>query len=262
MLLLLPIYDIMKTAGDNMKARRELNERLYSQKANGRDSEVRHIPTNDYSDICRGDVPEVQEKLSGQLLSLQNNKRVLSDDLLANLKYLFVLESEEIAKAVISSGMGHDEAYALADIYSRKADIGRDEKGLNELYSDMCIDFAIRMAEIKKESAHSLHIRKCIAYIYQNQNADLSVKGLASYLGLNPSYLSKLFSKEVGTTLKRFVTEARISTACDLLKNTDLPNIEIAYSLGFATQSMFIRIFKAYMGVTPKKYRENVYICK
>lgn len=245
-----------------MKARRELNECLYSQKANGRDSEVMSLPTNDYSDICRGDVPEVQEKLSGQLLSLQNNKRVLSDDLLANMKYLFALESEEISKAVISSGMGHDEAYALADIYSRKADICRDENGLSELYSDMCIDFAIRMAEIKKESAHSLHIRKCIAYIYQNQNADLSVKGLASYLGLNPSYLSKLFSKEVGTTLKRFVTEARISTACDLLKNTDLPYIEIAYSLGFSTQSMFIRIFKAKMGVTPKMYRENAFIWK
>ena len=245
-----------------MKARRELNECLYSQKANGRDSEVMSLPTNDYSDICRGDVPEVQEKLSGQLLSLQNNKRVLSDDLLTNMKYLFVLESEEIAKSVISSGMGHDEAYALADIYSRKADICRDENGLSELYSDMCIDFAIRMAEIKKESAHSLHIRKCIAYIYQNQNADLSVKGLAAYLGLNPSYLSKLFSKEVGTTLKRFVTEARISTACDLLKSTDLPYIEIAYSLGFSTQSMFIRIFKAKMGVTPKMYRENAFIWK
>ena len=118
------------------------------------------------------------------------------------------------------------------------------------------------MAEIKKESAHSIHIRKCIAYIYQNQNADLSVKGLAAYLGLNPSYLSKRFSKEVGTTLKRFVTEARISTACDLLKNTDLPYIEIAYSLGFSTQSMFIRIFKAQMGVTPKTYRENGFIWK
>ena len=63
-----------------MKARRELNERLYSQKANGRDCEVMPIPTNDYSDICRGDVTEVRKKLSGQLLSLQNNKRVLSND--------------------------------------------------------------------------------------------------------------------------------------------------------------------------------------
>lgn len=77
--------------------------------------------------------------------------------MLANLKYLFVLESEKIAKSVISSGMGHDEAFALADIYSRKADICRDEKAMSELYSDMCIDFAIRMAEIKK-NRHTLFI--------------------------------------------------------------------------------------------------------
>lgn len=258
---LLPLL-LLDSRGDFMKTRRELNECLYQQKANGRDSEDMSVTINDYSDICRGDASDVEEKLSGQFLSLHNNKRVLSDDLLTNIKYLFALESEDIVKAVISEGMGHDEAYALADIYSRKADICRDEKEVSGLYSDMCIDFAVRMAEIKKGSATSIHIRRCIAYIYQNQNADLSVKGLAEYLGLNPSYLSKLFSNEVGINLKRFVTRVRISTACDLLKNTDLPYIEIAYSLGFSTQSMFIRLFKAQMGITPRKYRENGFVWK
>lgn len=245
-----------------MKARRELNEQLYLQKANGNDSEDGNITQNDYSEICRGDVSGVKEKLSSRLLSLRNRKRTLSDNLLANIKYLFVLESEDIVKAVISAGMGHDEAYTLADIYSRKADICRDEVESNELYSDMCVDFAIRMAEIKKESATSIHIRKCLAYIYQNQNADLSVKGLSAYLGLDPSYLSKLFKKEVGISLKKFVTEVRISTACDLLKNTEIPYIEIAYSLGFSTQSVFIRSFKSQTGSTPKIYRENSFVWK
>lgn len=243
-----------------MKARRELNERLYRLKANGSETEDGTAPVNDYSDICRGDVTSVRKKLSEQLLSVKNNKRILSHDPVSNIRYLFALETENIAKAVIYAGMGQDEAYTLADIYSQKADTCRDEKGVSGLYTDMCIDFAVRMSEIKKEPAVSVHIRKCIAYIYQNQNADLSVKGLAAYLGLDPSYLSKLFSNEVGMGLKSFVTGVRISTACDLLKNTDLPYIEIAYSLGFSTQSMFIRSFKAHMGITPKKYRETTFI--
>lgn len=245
-----------------MKARRELNEHLYAQKANGRDNDIINISENDYSDICRGDISCVCERLSCLDLALRNNKRALSCNSVRNMKYIFVLESEKLVNAVISSGMGHDEAYALADIYSQKADNCSDEKGLSELYTDMCMDFSIRMSEIEKEFAQSLHIRKCIAYIYQNQNADLSVKGLAKYLGLDPSYLSRLFSAQVGTPLKKFVTKARISTACDLLKNTELPYIEIAYSLGFSTQSMFIRSFKAQMGVTPKAYRENTFVWK
>lgn len=245
-----------------MKARRELDERLYLQKANGKENDAAKLCGNDYSDVCAGNCADVRKKLEARLLSLQNNGRNVSDDITKNLKYLFILESEELAKAVISAGMSHDEACALADIYARKADMCRSCDGLNGLYSDMCTDFTERMAEIKKEAARSLHIRKCIAYIYQNLNADLSVKWLAGYLGLDPSYLSRLFSSEVGTPLKRFVTEAKILTACELLKNTELPYIEIAYSLGFSTQSMFIRNFKAETGVTPKIYRENAFVWK
>lgn len=240
-----------------MKARRELTQCLYCQKANGREEEKGIITSNDYSDICRGDVTAVEKKSGNEEISLQNNRRNLSDDALRNMKYRFVLEADMITKSVIAEGLGHDEAYTLADIYIRKADRCPDCHKLNGLFKDMCHDFAVRMSEIKKDAAKSLHIRKCIAYIYQNLNADLSVKGLAAYLELNPSYLSKLFSAEVGTTLKRFVTQAKISTACNLLKNTNLPYIDIAYSLGFSTQSMFIRTFKNETNLTPKKYREN-----
>lgn len=242
-----------------MKARRELNKSLYSQKANGRNDD-KITASNDYTDICRGDLSAVNKKLDENILSLQNSKRKFSDDPHRNEKYIFAVEADTLSKAVIGAGMGHDEACTLADIYVRRADICSDSGSLNAAFEDMCRDFAERMGEIKKDNAHSLHIRRCIAYIYQNLNADLSVKGLAEYLGLNPSYLSKLFSAEVGTTVKKFVTKAKVSTACDLLRNTDIPYIEIAYSLGFSTQSMFIGVFKAETGLTPKKYREKYYI--
>ncbi|MDD6991724.1 MAG: AraC family transcriptional regulator [Oscillospiraceae bacterium] len=60
--------------------------------------------------------------------------------------------------------------------------------------------------------------------------------------------------------MKRLTAPIIPTTACDLLKNTDLPYIEIAYSLGFSTQSMFIRIFKAETELTPKQYREKYYV--
>ncbi|MBP0955799.1 MAG: helix-turn-helix transcriptional regulator, partial [Oscillospiraceae bacterium] len=127
---------------------------------------------------------------------------------------------------------------------------------MNDIAKTVNTEKAIYGKDVE-EAERVLHIRKCIAYIYSNLNADLSVKGLAAYLGLDPSYLSRLFSKETGSTVKRFVTKAKISTACDLLRNTSLRYIEIAYSLGFSTQSMFIRTFKSETGLTPKKYREQ-----
>lgn len=245
-----------------MKARRELYQSLYSQKANGKPDDEISASSNDYSDVYRGDSAAVRKKLDDKLISLRNIKRSFSDDVLRNEKYVFAIEADTISQMVISAGMGHDEACTLAEIYVRRADMCSDIDELNGAFEDMCHDFAVRMGEIRKDAAHSLHIRKCIAYIYQNLNADLSVKGLSEYTGLDHSYLSKLFSAEVGITIKRFVTKAKISTACDLLKNTELPYIEIAYSLGFSTQSMFIRIFKDETGLTPKKFREKNYVWK
>ena len=229
---------------------------LYSRKVNG-GSDDREFLQNDYSQVCRGDSEAVMGMLQKGEMSLKNNGRCLSCDTFRNMLFGFVIESEVLAGNVISAGMGRDETYALADIYAYKADKCVSCEQLEGLFSDMCLDFTERMGEIKKEAAVSLHIRKCIAYIYSNLNADLSVKGLAAHLGLDPSYLSRLFSKETGSTVKRFVTKAKISTSCDLLRNTSLRYIEIAYSLGFSTQSMFIRTFKSEMGLTPKKYREQ-----
>lgn len=109
------------------------------------------------------------------------------------------------------------------------------------------------------DDAFSVHIRKCIDYIYENLGADLSVKTLAKAAELNPAYLSRLFRQEVGIPLTRFVKEARVDTAQNLLRYSDLSYLVISTSLGFSTQSVFIAVFKEITGMTPKVYRETYY---
>ena len=123
----------------------------------------------------------------------------------------------------------------------------------------MCLDFTERMQEIRKDAVISLHIRKCIDHIYENLGADLSVKALAKVTELKPAYLSRLFRQETGVPLKRFVKEARVDTAQNLLRYSELPYSVISTSLGFSTQSVFIAVFKEITGMTPKVYREKYY---
>lgn len=124
----------------------------------------------------------------------------------------------------------------------------------------MCMDFTERMYEIRKETIISLHIRKCIDYIYENLGADLSVKAVSTVIGLNSTYLSRLFRQEIGISLKQFVKEARVDTAKNLLTYSDISYSVISTSLGFSTQSVFIAVFKGITGVTPKVYREMNYM--
>ena len=79
-------------------------------------------------------------------------------------------------------------------------------------------------------------------------------------MNLNATYLSRLFRKEVGISLKQFVKEARVDIAKNLLRYSNLSYLVISVSLGFSSQSSFIAVFKEITGVTPKVYREKNFV--
>ena len=245
-----------------MKVRRELNACLYTQKMDGRNMPEYRSESARYAEVQRGDMEALERKLHRGDMPLIAEQRILSEDGTKNAMYHFVIAASALARACMEGGMGHDEAHTLADIYTRKADTSRNFDAICQLYEEMCFDFAERMGEIRKESVISLHVRRCIDHIYENLGSDLSVRGLAKVVGLNPTYLSRLFAKETGIPLKQFVSEAKIDTAQNLLKYSDLRYLQISIALGFSSQSAFISAFKRITGMTPKAYRERFYLLK
>lgn len=240
-----------------MKARNELNVRLYEQKM-----DERHLPyPEDTKTAClsirTGDSEAVSRELVSGKMKLIQESRTLSDNDLRNAMYHFILSAYRIADACMEGGLSHDEAHALSEIYILKADKTCDIPAIESCFRDMCMDFAERMSEIRKHAGASPHVRKCIRHIYENLGSDLSLKTLAETLGLNPSYLSRLFARETGTPVSRFVLEARIDTAGNLLKYSNLPCSKISASLGFSSQSAFIAAFRQVTGLTPGAYRKQ-----
>ena len=96
-------------------------------------------------------------------------------------------------------------------------------------------------------------------YIYNNINQRITVSDLADYTGLSPSYLSRLFKKELGISISDYICEKKIEKAENLLKYSDFSFVEIANYLAFSSQSHFIQSFKKSVGLTPKKYRDKYY---
>jgi AraC-like DNA-binding protein len=58
-----------------------------------------------------------------------------------------------------------------------------------------------------------------------------------------------------GITPSDFIRNIRLRQACELLKNTDNDVTQIAYSIGFASQTHFSTAFKKFTGMTPTEYR-------
>lgn len=91
----------------------------------------------------------------------------------------------------------------------------------------------------------------------QNQLGDhqLSVRRLAEQSGCTADYLSHLFSQTTGEHLAAYINSQRMERAAHLLRTSALAGKEVAWACGFASQSYFIRNFRAHFGMTPKAWQ-------
>ena len=84
------------------------------------------------------------------------------------------------------------------------------------------------------------------------------LKKISTDLELNPSYLSREFSKYFeDLNFGDYVRKLRIEKAITLIQNSTYTLTEIAYMTGFSDQSHFTRIFKQSRGKNPSSYRKK-----
>jgi len=127
------------------------------------------------------------------------------------------------------------------------------EKLLHEVYNKFLND--------KKISGKTPSWVKDLKNIIQDQidtQFTFDLKKISSELDLNPSYLSREFSKHFeDLNFGEYVRKLRIEKAIHLIENSSNTLTEIAYMTGFSDQSHFTRIFKLHTGKNPSSYRKR-----
>ncbi len=243
--------------GERMNTNKELNYRLFVQiEENFKRTEIRSEFSR-YDDIRNGEVEKVRAFSEELRTHYYEGKGMLSDHLLRNNQYHFAIGTGIIARICIDGGMKHNIAYTLSDIYIRRCDKCREPDEIIGLTGEMMLDFSQRMREIRKADSVSLHVRRTVDYIYRNLGEPVTMQAAAEREKLHPSYLSKLFAKEMKISFKAYVLHAKISTAQNILLFSDFPISEIATSLGFSSQSAFSAAFRKITGITPLQYRNQ-----
>jgi YesN/AraC family two-component response regulator len=105
----------------------------------------------------------------------------------------------------------------------------------------------------KNQKQYSDVVLRAMEYFQKNYNRPIGLSDAAKAIGINSSYLSRIFHKEVGTTVVNYVNQVRIEVVKELL-HSNLPLKEIAYQCGFKNYTYFLQTFKKYIGKTPKEY--------
>lgn len=245
-----------------MSFQRQLNHKLYVSRENN----IRHLNYAQefqfYEAVASGNIKRVEEGLdrwekTNGFQDSEEKSGKLSKDPLQNRKFHFVILTALITRFCVDAGMNQEVAYNMSDIFILQADSCTSIQQINTLTRTAVMEFTNAMRDEKKKNVYSKQITKCIDYIFDNLNQNLQVETLANHLNMTPSYLSRLFSNEVGVPLSSYIKNLRLETAAQMLIYSDFEISEIAAYFLFSSQSHFTTAFQKKYGTTPKKYRNE-----
>ncbi|WP_298553317.1 AraC family transcriptional regulator [uncultured Algibacter sp.] len=94
-------------------------------------------------------------------------------------------------------------------------------------------------------------------YLLNNLDKNFTLDELASRFNYSKSYLHTKFKIKTGYPVLVFFKLKKVQKACEYLSYTDLSIKEISYKIGFDDPLYFSRIFKNFMGKSPRNYKQS-----
>ena len=238
----------------------ELHKELSRIEFEMRENSMTHTPVENemrfYEAVKRGDM-DAARTLSTPLGG--EGFGVLSTDRLRNLKYHLVVTVSFITRFCVEGGMEMETAYTLSDLYILKADKCMTEKDIHALHKEAVLEFTRQMNRLATADVYSKPVIMTMDYIYDHLHSKINETEIAEYVSLSPSYISRLFKKEVGVSLSTYIAVKRVETAQNMLKYSDYPPADIGNYLAFTSHSHFISVFRKYTGMTPNEFRKKYY---
>jgi len=111
----------------------------------------------------------------------------------------------------------------------------------------------------QNNAPHGLrYINRAKDYLWYFQHENITVSQLATYLGIDRSYLTALFKKHLGVSPKEYITNLKMNQACRYLLDTEYSISQVANALGYEELFVFSRAFKKVKGVSPSAYRKSM----
>ena len=99
-----------------------------------------------------------------------------------------------------------------------------------------------------------------IQYIKEHYNEKISLEEIAKHFNYSVGHMCRKFKQDIGDSIVNYIIKYRISTAMRFLfERQDLSIEEVALEVGFNDVQFFTKTFKKFIGMTPGKYRKEVF---
>jgi AraC family transcriptional regulator len=152
------------------------------------------------------------------------------------------------------------ELVVLAELAQAAAE-GRSDVGLDEMAMFLAARFAEVVSQREKESsvARASDRRRAVEaalWIDAHSHQAVDLESAAREAGLSAFHFLRIFARVLGVTPHQYLVRARLRHAARLLATDARPITDIAFDVGFADLSNFVRTFHRAAGVSPRRFRQ------
>lgn len=142
---------------------------------------------------------------------------------------------------------------------AQSAATGESDLGVAEVGVTLAARFAAMVGDDDRRAAPSPRDRRravdTALWIDEHAHEPLDLDTLAAQAGLSPFHFLRVFSSVIGVTPHQYIVRARLRRAARLLTDPKRSITDIAYDVGFADVSNFVRTFHRAAGVSPRGFR-------
>lgn len=206
-----------------------------------------------YRRIAHGDLSILKDDFNSAPME---GMGILSENKLNNIKYHTIILIAMITRFCLEEGLQTEEAYTLSDFFIRQVDTAVNKNEIDNIKKEAVTKYT-RLMNSRRKTKVSMHVVRAIDYIDANISDVIFVQDVANAVGCNADYLSRLFKRDLGIPLTRYILERKCQSAKYLLENSRSTCTEIAVFLGFSSCSHFIERFKQLEKMTPEEYRRT-----
>lgn len=108
----------------------------------------------------------------------------------------------------------------------------------------------------RSQDIHQFSVR-LMERIEANPALRLSTEQMASEVGLSESHFYRVFRETNGQSPASYMDRVRMDYACRLLQQSSVSITNVAMDFGFKTSQHFATVFKKYIGLTPRAWRNQ-----
>lgn len=114
------------------------------------------------------------------------------------------------------------------------------------------------ISSFQEYSSSEQYIEKAKNYVQQHYSYNITIQELAAHIGLDRTYLYRLFREKLNKSPSEYINDYRLKKAIEMMANEQLTLSNIALSTGFYDYSYFSKQFIKKYHKAPGIYRKEM----